>query len=594
MIKKEIFSLLNFKYGNEINVIKSKNVYAELNNGNAYVGGPDKSSIARAYSLFAYEYGKIGKDFKIEQNAVFKNRGVMLDVSRNGVIRVDKLKKYIAYLAAHGLNILLLYMEDTYQVPGYEHFGYMRGRYSIDELKEIDDYGFEMGVEVIPCVQFLGHMRQYLRWQETNEFKDTDDILMIGEEKTYKFIEAAVGSLRKSLRTDKIHIGMDEAHNVGLGNYLAKNGFKNRFNLMNEHLSKVLEICKKNNFKPMMWSDMFFRLGSATGDYYDDGWVAPKDIIADIPDVDMVYWDYYHEKKDDFLSMIKKHRLLQKNIIFAGGVWMWDGFLPNNAYTLKSMVPAMEACIDEGIETIFLTAWEDDGCETNHFMSLPGLSVLSEYCFRGKAVREEDIREFSAFITKMDYDAVDAMSDFHNGEIGDVKPGKRYIWSDFLYNLTDYKTDYEKMEKRFFEAYKVLENKDGKHRKLYKYAALLLKLAYKKSLFLRTLREEYIKNNRGYLEEACRKILPEFKADYIKLHKLHKEQWLDMYKPFGWEVLDGRYAAMEARAAYAAERISDYLDGKINIIEELEEKPLFQEKPIWGDFANMTCTSLVR
>ena len=594
MIREEIFSLIDFNYENKITILKSEKVYAELNNGNAYVGGPDKSSLARAFTLFAHEYKKEDGDFKIEQIPAFKNRGVMLDFSRNGVMKTEQVKKYIAYMAAHGLNSLWLYMEDTYEVPGYEHFGYMRGRYSSEALKEIDDYGYEMGVEIIPCVQFLGHLEQYLRWDETNDFKDTSDILMIGEEQTYRFIESAVKSLRVSFRTDKIHIGMDEAHSVGLGNYLAKHGFRNRFELMNEHLSRVLEICKTNNFKPMMWSDMFFRLGSASGGYYDDDWTVPQNIIADIPDVDMVYWDYYHEKKEDYLSMIQKHKMLGKKIIFAGGIWIWDGFLPNNAYTMKSMMPAMEACIDEGIETVVATAWEDDGCETNHFMSLPGLAVISEYCFRGTAVSEDEIREMSSFITEMDYEAVDRMSDFQNGEIGDIKPGKRYIWSDFLYNLTDYRTDYEKMEERFFEAYNFLNNKSGKHSELYKYAALLLKLARNKSIFLRTLRKAYVKNDRAYLEEACKKILPAFKSDYIKLHKIHKKQWLDTYKPFGWEVLDGRYAMMEVRADYAAERISEYLNGKINVIEELEEKPLFQSKSCQGKFGNMACTSVIR
>ena len=51
---------------------------------------------------------------------------------------------------------------------------------------------------------------------------------------------------------------------------------------------------------------------------------------------------------------------------------------------------------------------------------------------------------------------------------------------------------------------------------------------------------------------------------------------------------------MEARAAYAAERISDYLSGKISAIEELEEKPLFQSKPCGGRFGNMVCTSVIR
>lgn len=292
--------------------------------------------------------------------------------------------------------------------------------------------------------------------------------------------------------------------------------------------------------------------------------------------------------------MIQKHKKLEKKLIFAGGVWVWDGFLPNNAYTIQTMIPTMKACIDEGIETVVLTAWEDDGWETNHFMSLPGLAIVSEYCFGGKETSVEQIREMSSFITGMDYDAIDTMSVFHNGEIGDVKAGKRYIWSDFLYNLTDYRTDFEAMETRFLQASDCLNDKKGKYEELYEYVALLFEIARNKCVFPRKLREAYVNNDREYLQNACDEILPKFKRDYSRLHKIHKKQWLDTYKPFGGETLDGRYAMLEARAEYAAERIADYLSGEINVIDELEEKTLFGITPRGGWFANMAYTSVIR
>ena len=39
----------------------------------------------------------------------YKTMGVMLDMSRNAVMKVSQLKKYIDYLAAMGFNALELY-----------------------------------------------------------------------------------------------------------------------------------------------------------------------------------------------------------------------------------------------------------------------------------------------------------------------------------------------------------------------------------------------------------------------------------------------------------------------------------------------------
>ena len=56
--------------------------------------------------------------------------GVMLDMSRNAVMTVENVKKYIDNLSKMGFNTLLLYIEDTYEVKNEPYFGYMRGRYT--------------------------------------------------------------------------------------------------------------------------------------------------------------------------------------------------------------------------------------------------------------------------------------------------------------------------------------------------------------------------------------------------------------------------------------------------------------------------------
>lgn len=49
---------------------------------------------------------------------------------------------------------------------------------------------------------------------------DTDRALMVDNEDTYKFIENMIKTCRECFSTDKIHIGMDEAHGLGRGKFL--------------------------------------------------------------------------------------------------------------------------------------------------------------------------------------------------------------------------------------------------------------------------------------------------------------------------------------------------------------------------------------
>ena len=42
-----------------------------------------------------------------------------------------------------------------------------------------------------------------------------------------------------------------------------RKGYESGLKLFNRHLDKVNEICRKNGLAPIIWSDMYFRLGNA-------------------------------------------------------------------------------------------------------------------------------------------------------------------------------------------------------------------------------------------------------------------------------------------------------------------------------------------
>ena len=66
--------------------------------------------------------------------------GVMLDLSRNAVMSVTSFKKHLGYLKKMGYNAVYFYNEDAYEVEGEPYFGYLRGRYTREEMRELDDF----------------------------------------------------------------------------------------------------------------------------------------------------------------------------------------------------------------------------------------------------------------------------------------------------------------------------------------------------------------------------------------------------------------------------------------------------------------------
>ena len=123
------------------------------------------------------------------EKRTFRRLGTMLDCSRNAVMTVEAVKKWIGITADMGYNALMLDTEDTYEVAGEPYFGYARGRYSKAELKELNACAASSGMELIPCIQTLAHLNAIARWPEYAPHMDVQDILLAEDERTYELIE---------------------------------------------------------------------------------------------------------------------------------------------------------------------------------------------------------------------------------------------------------------------------------------------------------------------------------------------------------------------------------------------------------------------
>ena len=183
---------------------------------------------------------------------------LMVDCSRNAVLNISSLKRLINLLHKCSYNALMLYTEETYEIEGEPYFGHLRGRYSKEEIKEIVAYADKFGIEVIPCIQVLAHLNQMFKWPAYQVIHDFDDVLLVNEQKTYDLIEKMIKNISECFKSKIIHLGMDEAAGLGLGNSFKRDGSIDRKKLFLDHLEKVLKICQKYQLSPLMWSDMIF------------------------------------------------------------------------------------------------------------------------------------------------------------------------------------------------------------------------------------------------------------------------------------------------------------------------------------------------
>lgn len=505
----------------------------------------------------------------------FDTFGVMLDCSRGAVYKKETVEKFIDFLSAAGYNMLQLYTEDVYEVDGEPYFGYLRGRYSKEELKELDAYAASRGIELVPCIQTLAHLNGIARWSAYAEIIDVGDILFAGEDRVYELIDKMFRTCAECFTSRRINIGMDEAHMVGLGKYLDKHGYRNRFQILYDHLKKVIAIGEKYGFKPMMWSDMFFRLANK-GQYYAEDPDLGQDVIDAVPEnVGLVYWDYYSKEQSTYDKMIRAHKKFKNEVWFAGGAWAWAGNTPHNDFSIRTTELAIRSCIENGVRNAFITCWKDNGAESSIWGILPSL-VWAAQCSRGDFDMENCKRVFREIVGESfdDFMLLD-LPDRLSEEFRIITPAKYILYADPFMGVFDWHMRSE-MEGKYKDfAARLAAKADMKE---YGYVFRTLSdlcgfLSVKCTLGVHT-RELYRKGDKKALRALAEKDYTAASEALARFYDSFEAQWRTESKENGFEAIDVRIGGQAARLKHCKKMLLDYCDGKISKIEPLEEEIL--------------------
>lgn len=500
--------------------------------------------------------------------------GYMADCSRNAVARVDTLKKLVRQAALMGYHFIGLYLEDTLAIPEEPYFGYMRGAYTKEEIAEVVCYAELFGVEIRPYVETLAHLNQITRYEHYQKFIDTDDILLAGDERTYAFLDHYLKAVSDAFPSRRVNLGMDEAHMVGLGKYLDAHGYQNRVEIIQKHLERVMEICRKYGLQPQMWSDMFFRLAFG-GEYYVKD--KPMADNVKIPEgLELVYWDYYSADEEHYDDMLRQHRKMTDKVSFAGGVWKWIGFAPHNRYSAVIGKAALSSCRRNGITSVVMTGWGDNGGEASQFSILPGLFEDA------RLVYEDDLPEAAFYaltgIREEDYMKLDLSNPLPEREDRVNNAGKFLLYNDVLLRVFDPLAK-QLAEGYYVDAAKQLEQavRDSSGSSLcyvLKTQASLCRVLQDKANLGMVIRAAYGAGDREKLREIAEEAIPQLLEKMDRFYQDFRKQWMSENKAFGFEVQSLRIGGLRQRILEVQQRLEEYLSGELAEIDELEKPVL--------------------
>ena len=514
----------------------------------------------------------------VTENPLFAKNGGMFSVSRGGVLRVETVKATMRKMALMGMNTYMLYTEDTFEVDGFPYFGRARGRYLKAELKEMDAYALSLGIELIPCIQVLGHLSNYLSQKQAYGHKDTESVLLVGADETYALIDGMLSTVAECFTTRRVHIGMDETFDLGSGKYLDKFGYRPRSEIFFEHLARVREMAERHGLDPMMWSDMFFRLaGKGLKGFvdYDLRVEFTEELRSVVPKgVRPIFWDYYNADAGFYRENIEKHRdLFDRELIYAGGIWLWSGQGPLYSRSFKFTYPALDACRETGVREVFATIWGGD--DSHLILAMPGLAWFADYDYVG-GYDEASMKRTLRDACHVDYDTLMLceLPEHPDGKQSSLTRG--LLYNDPLLGLADKHFEELPMREFYRETTARLEAARPQNPLFAPAYELIVRLSslleYKADFGVR-LKRAYDAGDR----DALSAFLPECDLVLERLHALrdcHYRVWMYYNKPQGWELHDIRYGGLIQRFDTVKRRITDYLEGRAGTLEELDEERL--------------------
>lgn len=516
------------------------------------------------------------------QTPDFEFRGIMLDSSRGAVHKVEFLKREMIRLALLGMNYFCLYTEDTYEVDGEELFGFARGRYSKQEIRELDAFAEQIGITMFPCMQTLGHMEYLFKLKRYKHLSDTPRIFNVKLEESRAFIEKLILNASEPYKTNLIHLGTDEPYGIGTGAALDFEQPVKPDKLYADHVKWLSGICQKHNLKGIVWGD--YLMNSLSGESVK---MLPRDLLLD-------YWNYGGKNKEFHAENIRKAENMGFDLIASPGTWSWISFWCDYEKAVRTSGAFLDAAREAGLKRALTTLWGDDGnealFETNwgalafYFASCRGKSGdESFYSKRLEAIGGYSLQLFR-LISKMESTASYLPDGLHSYA---ATPGKLFLYEDALSAFASRGFADDAPAKHFesvFEEIRRIQPVSKRETNLKHLAMMYAKSIVLKYKITSLARRGYLTQNKGAVKRVVRsianvqRILNKFRVSY-------RRAWMDERKPQGFELIDMRFGAVSARLDTLKYTLRAYLANEISGIPEFDEKT-----PEGFDIANMGAT----
>ena len=304
-------------------------------------------------------YGRRLPCLRIRDWPDFARRGVMLDISRGRVPKLETLLDLAEKLSDFKINELQLYTEHTFAYQKYKSVWQSWGALTAKEIQILDARCRELGIDLVPNQNSFGHLRYFLAdprlkklaeisepyEDDSKEFVRHPTTLAPNHPGTIPFLRGLYDELLPNFSSQLFNVGCDETWDLGRGQSKKLCDRFGKGKVYLEFLKKIQREVSARGKTMMFWGDIILKYPELIREL-------PKNVIA-------LNWGY--EADHPFDKEAAQFAKAKVPFYVCPGTSTWQSLIGKHDNALANLRSAAKAGKKHGAIGFLITDWGDGG-----------------------------------------------------------------------------------------------------------------------------------------------------------------------------------------------------------------------------------------
>ncbi|HEY5232446.1 MAG TPA: family 20 glycosylhydrolase [Verrucomicrobiae bacterium] len=364
------------------------------------------------------EYGRHLPCLRIRDWPDFPRRGVMLDISRGRVPKLETLLELAEKLSDFKINELQLYTEHTFAYKKYKSVWQSWGALTAKEIKILDARCRELGIDLVPNQNSFGHLRYFLKDSRLKKLAEVSEPYESGDAATgnqefvrhpttlapnhpgtIPFLRGLYDELLPNFSSQFFNVGCDETWDLGRGQSKKLCEAKGKGRVYLDFLNKIQREVFARDKKMMFWGDIilkypkliselakFFRSSRRESAQFNQSGLTS----AAIAEIIALNWGY--EANHPFDAEAAQFARAKIPFYVCPGTSTWQTLIGKHDSALANLRAAAKAGKKFGATGYLNTDWGDGGHPQPLAVSWPMFAAGAALAWNSNALDESTLK----------------------------------------------------------------------------------------------------------------------------------------------------------------------------------------------------------